>query len=103
MQQTIEKLQRKYFWPQILDGIQQNVRTCHTCQVSKPNLTPRQPPLGLSATPEIPYESFAFDLIGPLPTADKSNQFAFIGVDLMSKKAYGSPYRVNTPITLLTK
>ena len=86
--QTIENISKVYIWPKMQDEISYFVRTCDACQRGKPNLRPRIPPLGLSHTPNVPYEMLAFDLIGPLPITSNENKYILVGIDLFSKKIY---------------
>ena len=86
--QTIENISKVYVWPKMHDEISYFVRTCDACQRGKPNLRPRIPPLGLSYTPDRPFEMLAFDLIGPLPITSDDNKYILVGIDLYSKKIY---------------
>ena len=42
---TVTEISSPYIWPS-LEDLKTFIRTCHICQVSKPNLKPKQPPLG---------------------------------------------------------
>ena len=88
---TIDQLNQKFFWPGISDIVKNHIRTCHQCQVTKPNLRPRKAPQGESETPKGPWEILAWDLIGPLETTDEENKYILTGFDLFSKRAYAFP------------
>ena len=88
IEQTIQQLNRVYFWPTLQEDARLMVRTCHNCQINKPNLHPKKPPLGELYTPSQPYEMYAFDLIGPLPITEEGYRFALVGIDIFSKKVY---------------
>ena len=64
-QQSIKQLARNYFWPGLSKDVKNYVKSCHECQISKPNLHPRKAPQGMSETPNDAWEFIAFDLIGP--------------------------------------
>ena len=85
---TIEQLERKYFWPGLQHVVKDHIRTCHECQVTKPNLKPKKAPQGESETPTGPWEILAWDLIGPLEATDNNNRYILTGFDLFSKRAY---------------
>ena len=86
--QLTQQLQRNYFWPGLVREVQNFVKTCHNCQIRKPNLKPEKTPHGLSFTPKRPFEMLAIDLIGPLPITNRANKFALVVVDTFSKFVY---------------
>jgi len=88
--QTIGQLQRNYFWPGLTANVKSYIHTCHQCQVTKPNLHPKKPPLGKSETPDGPWQMLSWDLIGPLPITDRGNRFILTGHDLFSKHIYAT-------------
>ena len=85
-EKTISDIANRYIWPTLHDDVTQFIKTCHECQIAKPNLRPKQPPLGESKTPTRPYQVLAFDLIGPMPVTDSENRYALVGLDLFSKR-----------------
>ena len=91
IEKTITDISSRYIWPSLDRDVSNFVKTCHKCQISKPNLKPKQPPLGESETPSQPFEYLAFDLIGPLPTTDNENKYAIVGLDLFTKRVYAAP------------
>ena len=87
--QTIGQLQNNYFWPNLPTDVKDYIRSCHQCQITKPNLRPKQPHLGKSETPSRPWEMISWDLIGPLPITKNYNKYVLTGFDLFSKRTYG--------------
>ena len=87
--QTIGQLQNTYFWPNLPTDAKDYIRSCHQCQITKPNLHPKQPHLGESQTPSRPWEMISWDLIGPLPITKNYNKYVLTGFDLFSKRTYG--------------
>ena len=83
---TIADISSRYIWPTLRADVAAFISTCHDCQISKPNLKPKQAPLGESETPSSPYQVLAFDLIGPLPVTNDDNRYALVGIDLFSKR-----------------
>ena len=88
---TLDQLDQNYFWPGVSKLVKDHIRTCHECQVTKPNLRPRKAPLGESETPKSAWEIIAWDLVGPLETTDDENKYILTGFDLFSKRAYAFP------------
>ena len=66
------------------------MKSCHECQISKPNLHPRKAPQGMSETPNDAWEFIAFDLIGPLAMTENGNKYVLVGIDVFSKKVYAA-------------
>ena len=88
---TLTEVSSRYVWPNIEADVRTFISSCHACQISKPNLKPKQPPLGQSETATYPHELFAFDLIGPLHVTDRENRYVLVGTDLFTKKIYTAP------------
>lgn len=89
-QQCIQQLGTCYFWPGLTKDIKEFIKSCHQCQITKPNLHPRQAPQGLSETPNDAWEFIAFDLIGPLHITENGHRYALVGIDIFSKKVYAT-------------
>ena len=83
---TLSDISSRYIWPKLQEDVTKFTASCHECQISKPNLKPKQPPLGESETPTRPYQNIAFDLIGPLAVTDNENRYALVSLDLFSKR-----------------
>ena len=94
--QTIDQLEKNYFWPTLSQDAKNYIHSCHKCQTTKPNLRPKQPPKGLSETPTGPWQMISWDLIGPLPITEKSYKFVLTGFDLFSKRVYGRPLQTKS-------
>ena len=89
-QQCVKQLARSFFWPGLTRDVKTYIKSCHRCQITKPNLHPRRAPHGLSETPEDAWEFIAFDLIGPLSITENGNRYALVGIDVFSKKVYAT-------------
>lgn len=88
--QTLEIIDRKYFWQTMRTDVDQRVRNCSTCQAQK---VPRSKPLGLmhSFTPSRPFEMVCLDHLGPLDTTRKGHKHVLIAVDAFSKLVIAAP------------
>ena len=87
---TLTEMANRYIWPSMQNDVKEFTQTCHQCQISKPNLKPKQPPMGQSATPNRPFSQLAFDLIGPLTVTDNDNKYVLVGIDLFTKRVYAT-------------
>jgi hypothetical protein len=65
--QTLEKISRKYFIPNLRSLVTDYLKSCDSCQRIKPCTNPLNAPLGHVQPPSQPFERFAIDLVGPLP------------------------------------
>ena len=83
---TVTEMSFRHIWPILENDVKAFIRTCHICQIFKPNLTPKQPSLGNFDSLSAPYRMYAFDLIEPLNTTDRDNEYALVGLDLFSKR-----------------
>ena len=92
-------ISESYFWPTLQHDVTIFCQSCHLCQLAKPNLRPKKPPLGLSETATRPYEIYAFDLI-ECPKTDHGHWLALVGLDLFSKRVYAVSLRSKDSFTV---
>ena len=88
---TADDIRQTYFWHGMDEDIRKFVKTCHNCQITKPNLKPRKPNQGLSDTPNQPFQKISFDLIGPMQETERGNRYILVSTDLFSKKVAAEP------------
>jgi hypothetical protein len=82
---TYRRLRPYYFWPRMLEEVEQWVTACETCARTKP---PRTPPKGLLhgiPPPSRPMELVAVDAVGPLKRAADGNRYILVWIDHFSK------------------
>jgi hypothetical protein len=82
---TFERMQRRYYWPNLRRSVREYCRTCVSCQQNKTN---SQFPAGLLQPLEIPDERWhtvTMDLITQLPTTSKGNDAIAVFVDKLTK------------------
>src|ERR1700680_4716920 len=85
---TLERLSRKYYWPNVRKSIQQYIEQCQSCQLNK---TSTQLPIGLLQSLEIPgkrWETVTLDLITQLPVTKQGNDAIVVFVDKFSKMVH---------------
>ena len=95
VEKTAASLSRRFYWPNLTDTVRRYIRTCDTCQRSKPS---NQHPAGLLQPLPIPqrrWESVSMDLITQLPKTRKGFDAALVIVDRLSKWTYIRPTHTN--------
>jgi transposase InsO family protein len=85
-----QSLSRDFYWPQMRTFIDDYVRTCETCQRTKP---PHHKPYGLLSplpVPPRPWHSVSIDHIVELPPS-KGHNAILVAVDRLTKQAHFIP------------
>ena len=93
---TLATLNRYFTWYQMREDVMEHVRTCRDCQLDKPNLNPKKPPMKVTDTPAAPFVKMSCDLIGPLSITDNNNKYVFTLVDHFSKRLHARPITSKT-------
>ena len=79
--QTIERLRKKFIWPNLRKSVSDYVNNCRTCALVKPKF------VAAKSTPiltKAPLEVVACDFIGPLPIS-QGCRYALVLIDLYSR------------------
>uniref|UniRef100_H3A4B4 Gypsy retrotransposon integrase-like protein 1 n=1 Tax=Latimeria chalumnae TaxID=7897 RepID=H3A4B4_LATCH len=81
---TLARLKLQVFWPGLKKDVTQYVKSCNTCQTTKPS---QSKPSGLMIpiTPQYPWEYVGVDFTGPLPRTQRGNTYILVFVDYFSK------------------
>jgi hypothetical protein len=68
---TLRMVANDYWWPTMREFVQNYVKGCATCQMTKPNTSRPKPPLmPIPVEPKaIPFQTISLDLITDLPTS----------------------------------
>jgi len=89
---TMERLHRRYYWPGLSADVHTYVRTCPSCQKSKPG---HFKPIGLLQPlpiPRVPWEQVSLDLITQLPACRGTGYDTIITfVDRLTKMIHLAP------------
>lgn len=92
---TLERLIRRFYWPEMEDSVRQYVRTCASCQRNK---VEQQPPIGLqsaNAIPTHPWSIISLDLIVDLPKTPNGHNAIITFVDRLTKMSHFVPCDTN--------
>ena len=83
-----------FYWPGMVAEIDEYVRTCSTCQLSKHSNTAtagKQVPLPISRGP---FEDIAIDFVGPIrPVTERGNRYLVTIVCRLTKFAFAKPLK----------
>lgn len=92
---TLKAIAASFFWPRLASDVRAYVRTCPTCQRSKPR---HQRLPGLLQPLEVPqarWDCVTMDLIPQLPTTALGNNAIFTVVEKLSRRTYFIPTTTN--------
>ncbi len=81
------------------DDIESWVKWCRSCAISKRGQGRGRAPLIQELT-GAPFQSVAFDVIGPLPTTDSGKQFILVLIDYYTKWAEANDLADHKTITV---
>ena len=60
--ETVQHLEMEYYWPSVLQTVQEVNEGCATCNIAKYNRRPRETPMMITETAEKPWEIIEIDL-----------------------------------------
>lgn len=82
---TLDKLQRKYYWPGMKTDVARYIGKCAICQsVKVENRKPAGKMLNTSVVIR-PWQQISIDFVGPLPRSKSGNCWLFVVLDCFSK------------------
>ncbi|HGJ5890683.1 MAG TPA: hypothetical protein ACHBZA_04870 [Arsenophonus apicola] len=82
---TIERIKERHYWTNIDRDICEYIKKCDICQRNKlTRIRPREESI-IPDTPQNPNDKIALDIIGPLVTTTKGNQFILSIQDCLTK------------------
>jgi len=90
---TKARIERDFYWPNLVKDVQQYCHSCHTCQLHAPSRPPKAP-IAPSTTMVTPFTALSVDLVGPLqPSSARGNKFILTVVDQATRYADAIPLR----------
>jgi hypothetical protein len=84
---THERIKRYFYWPNMLNDIEQYIRTCKECQQSKAVNQLKNGLLQPLPIPNNKFEDISMDFITHLPTTNNNNNIILVIVDRLTKYA----------------
>ena len=95
---TVDRVRRRFYWPGYKREIRTWCRKCDKCSSKKAGATRKHAPLQQEAV-GAPMERVALDIIGPLKTTDKGNEYILV-IDYFTKWMEAFPIPDHTAITV---
>ena len=81
---TLARIQLSWYWPGMTSDVRSHVHCCEPCQKGKNGgLLPSQDHRRMHTGR--PWQQLALDLVGPLPTTDRGNQWILVLTDHFSR------------------
>jgi len=80
---TIERIKKFYYWPQMSKEIEEYVRSCPTCQKRKTQREDTE--LHPIIREPKPFKHIGIDVMGPLPLTMRGKRYIVLAVDLFTK------------------
>lgn len=101
IEKTTDKIQKSYFWPNMLKEIKNYVLTCEICNCKK--LRKERRPLMEMPMPRYPMDIVGIDTCGPYPISSLGNQYVCTIVDHFSgwPEAFAIPNKAANTIAKL--
>ena len=96
---TYELIRVNAYWPGLLSDVQKFVTTCGSCQLSTSSISRNKAPLQPIFTAK-PMETWAMDIMGPLPCTASDHRYILVATDLFSKWVEAVPLVDQTASTV---
>lgn len=81
----MERLRINFYWPNMTVDVKDYIRSCETCQQTKPSNITRRSPMSAPYTVQRPFQKLYVDLLGPYPRSKQGNICIFIVLDHYTK------------------
>ncbi|GFV50072.1 hypothetical protein TNCV_2354571 [Trichonephila clavipes] len=93
-QKTRQRIKYSFYWPTIKQDVKRFCESCKICQLRKPITYRDRVPIQPLVRPEIPFEVWSVDCIGPLePPSRRNHHFIICAVDLCTRWAEAIPVK----------
>lgn len=94
VKKTIARIAERYYWPKMGREIENYVRQCMTCLMSKArNGVKRQGLMGKYKFANAPFQMISMDFVGPLPRTTQQNTVILVVTDWYTKFVSLFPFR----------
>ncbi|XP_043661543.1 uncharacterized protein K02A2.6-like [Drosophila teissieri] len=85
LHKSLAKLRQFYYWPGMSADVQELVKVCEVCKVSKTAIKIKRPPMGEQRVTERAGQRLFIDFMGPYPRTKAGNSVIFVCLDHFSK------------------
>lgn len=90
---TVARIKELYYWPTLAKDVEEHIRNCSVCKVTKPTNMNQTALMGEYRDPREPFRMMALDYMGPLPLTKRGNRFMLVIVDVFSKYVFIKPLK----------
>ncbi|KRY64642.1 Retrovirus-related Pol polyprotein from transposon [Trichinella pseudospiralis] len=92
---TLDRLQRRYFWPRMRKAVDAWCQVCRTCAARNEPTRKAKAPLQMPET-SCAFQTLAMDFLGPLEATPKGHRYILVVCDYFSKWTEAYPTRSQT-------
>jgi hypothetical protein len=87
---TLQLLQFSLFWPGMQVDVEEFIKKCAICQITKP-IAPKPAPLQSLPPVDKPMHRIAIDYCGPFQVSENGNKYLLVAIDHFSRYLYAFP------------
>lgn len=93
MFKCLERIRRKFYWPNMVVDVRDYIRNCDIYKTTKYPTSSLKPPMGKRVQSERIFQRLYVDFIGPFPRTKSGNIGIFIILDHFSKLTFLKPVK----------
>lgn len=99
---TLDRVNRKHYWPKMDKDVRNYVNKCDVCKASKQSSQCQKAPMGKYREVKRPWQMIYMDFVGPLPRSKGGFCYMFVVVDAFSKFVHIQPLRAATSKSIIS-
>ena len=92
---TLERLQRYFYWPNMMASATQFIKSCDTCRRMKRRTFARPSDPVPYPIPEYPWQIMALDMKSGVPSTPRGNNAFWVFVDKLTRRGHAIPCSTN--------
>ncbi len=89
---TLERLNRRFYWPGMSTDVKQLLQECVECQKGNRSKLGKVPLINLPVI-GTPFDRVAMDIVGPLPMTERKNRYVLTLMDMATRYPEALPLR----------
>lgn len=90
LERTIKRIEERYSWKSMKQDVKSYIDKCDFCQKNK-ILRKNKIPMKITSTSSKPFDKIYLDIVGPLPTTKKGNNYILTIQDDLTKQFLAKP------------